>query len=120
MSQPNYDTKTYRHIVETKFVEKPSSENPLQLSGISGSQPIILNRKPHHPQYSQKNKRYECGCGFVGDTLDFEIIPTSMLKLKTQKRIYTAEEKRKARNTIHHEPRRYIKMVGSELVTHYV
>ena len=73
MSFPAYDYKTIKHIVETKFVS--ASENPLQITRVT----------PHHPQYSIKNKRYECGCGYIGDKLDFQIIPVSQIPVSKSK-----------------------------------
>lgn len=106
MSQPNYDYATLRHVVETKFIVTESqSENPLQ-----PSQPEIKTRKPHAPQYSLKNKRYECGCGFVGELLDFTILPvTSIPSRRTIKNLNKPQP-------ITQYPRRNIKMIGSEIV----
>jgi hypothetical protein len=108
MSQPNYDIKTIRHIVETKFETKgeyESVENPLQ----------ITKKTPHHPQYSLKNKRYECGCGFKGDILNFTILPLDLSKVQKTKKQRPTQNPFK----LEHIPRRYVRMVGTEIEVLY-
>jgi hypothetical protein len=96
MSQPPYDYSTIKHIVETKFVS--NSENPLQIS----------RRNPHHPQYSLKNKRYECGCGFKGDKLDYQIMSKS--------EIPTRKHKSKRGELPNHYDRFTPVMVGADII----
>lgn len=105
MSQPPYDIATYAHIVQTKFVIKETSENPLQ-----PSQPRIESRNPHHPQYSQKNLRYECGCGFKGEVLDFTIISKSQIPSSRSR-------KQKTKEPLPNHTERFMPvMIGSDII----